>query len=72
MVQEGWTCPDFGHTETAELGTLPGEKIEKTVGEGRRAKVIETVVCPDCGSDRWASEMARLLVGTVEKAARDT
>jgi len=59
MTRERWECGDCGHTETAPLDELAGRPIKKTVGSGRRLKVIETAVCPECKSENWHSRSVR-------------
>ena len=56
-IVEPWKCGDCGHTETGvPIDELAGERVTKTVGSGRREKEIETVICPECGSDDWHSK----------------
>lgn len=62
-LREPWKCADCGHTDEAPPDELAGRYIEKTVGEGRRTKVIETVVCPECHSENWHSQGVRDLMG---------
>ncbi len=56
---EVWQCASCGHTSTAPVGELAGERYEQTINPtGRREeRTIETVRCPECGDeDAWQSE----------------
>ena len=53
---ELWGCFDCGYTESTPFEEIAGQKIKKTVGEGRRERVIETAVCPQCKSEDWHSK----------------
>jgi len=69
---EQWSCDECGHTNTGPVGELVGTRVTKTVAEGtHRETEIETVVCPECGSDTWGSETAKALLETVEKSVTD-
>jgi len=58
-ITEEWDCGDCEYTDTAPIDKVVGETVAETVGSGRREKEIETVVCPNCGSDDWHSESVR-------------
>lgn len=68
IPHEPWKCADCGHTETAPVDKITGERVTKTVGEGRRARTIETAICPECGSENWNSESVRKMMGVVDRA----
>jgi uncharacterized protein with PIN domain len=58
-VTDMFECGECNHEEPARIDAIVGEKITKTVGTGRRATEITTVVCPECGSEDWYSRSIR-------------
>jgi len=70
-TEEWWHCGDCSHSESAPVGELAGEHYTKTVGSGHREKQIETVRCPNCQSEDWHSDSARMVLGTANKAVSE-
>lgn len=71
---EHWSCTECGHEKESPFGELAGERFEKTIDPAgpREPMTVETVRCPECGSDSgWNSDSARRLVGTINKAASE-
>lgn len=60
---ERWWCDNCGHEDDGQIDELVGKQVTKTVGEGRRTKTIETVVCPNCHSEQWYSQGVHDLLG---------
>jgi len=66
-IETGDECPA---TATSEVGDIAGEEVTKTIAEGTvREEVFKTIVCPECGSESWASKSVRSLTGVVDAAA---
>jgi len=54
---KGWKCKDCNYVDRGPVDTLVGKCVEVEVEEGGETKTVETVVCPNCESENWYSDL---------------
>lgn len=57
--EDKFICGDCGYEQECLIDEIVGETVTKIVGSGRHKDEIETVICPQCGSENWHSESIR-------------